>query len=106
MKRSGEFDPVIKCGYVEISRVLELTRTGVLGVFKALEIERNDRNLEKKKSDDYKRSELAADKEKRRKLAAKLQYSKAIDWEKRPRTTISLPRSREKNGYSSNISET
>lgn len=92
-KRHGEPEAVVKCGFVDTTYGIDLTRQEVLDVLKGLELDRAQQNKEKERDADLRRASELADREARRSFAEKVQLSKAIDRQMRWGLPGILPRS-------------
>lgn len=88
----GEPDAMIKSGYVDTTMGIIMTRSDVFDVLKTLELDILGSAREKERLADFQRSEILAEKERKRAHFDRLQIAKAFDRQTRHGGTFSLPR--------------
>jgi len=73
------YDPVLKRGFLDTKPGLGLTRTDVIDLIRALQMDRKEQEIEKEKAEDLKRAEYCADREKQRLFSERVRLAKAAD---------------------------
>lgn len=91
-RRWGPPDPMPRSGFIDTTLGIELTRTDVYDVLKALELDRKERAKQKERDNDILRTEEIAAKDRKRVFAENIECSKALDRSKRHGLPFKLPR--------------